>query len=45
MLEANSVVERVLAHPPGSLVGMSLIDDLDAGDEITTRDQGSRGQR
>ena len=34
VLEANSVVERVLAHPPGSLVGVSLTDDLEAGAEM-----------
>lgn len=34
VLEANSVVERVLAHPPGSLVGVSLTRDLEAGAEL-----------
>jgi diguanylate cyclase (GGDEF)-like protein/PAS domain S-box-containing protein len=37
VLEANSVVERVLAHPPGTLAGTSLIVDLDAGDETLRR--------
>ena len=34
VLEANSVVEQVLAHPPGSLAGVSLTIDLEAGDEM-----------
>ena len=33
VLEANSVVERVLAYPTGSLAGLSLFADLDAGEE------------
>jgi diguanylate cyclase (GGDEF)-like protein/PAS domain S-box-containing protein len=33
VLEANSVVERVLAHPRGSLAGLSLTIDLEAGAE------------
>jgi diguanylate cyclase (GGDEF)-like protein/PAS domain S-box-containing protein len=37
VLEANNVVERVLAHPPGSLTGLSLTVDLEAGDETERR--------
>jgi diguanylate cyclase (GGDEF)-like protein/PAS domain S-box-containing protein len=37
VLEANSVVERVLAHPPGSLAGLSLTIDLEAGAETQHR--------
>jgi diguanylate cyclase (GGDEF)-like protein/PAS domain S-box-containing protein len=33
VLEANSVVEQVLAHPPGTLTGLSLTVDLEAGAE------------
>ncbi len=34
VLEANTVVEQVLAHPPGSLAGASFTIDLDAGDDL-----------
>ena len=37
VLEANGVVEQVLAHPPGSLAGASLALDLEAGDELRGR--------
>ena len=37
VLESNSVVEHVLAYPLGSLVGLSLIVDLEAGDEAQRR--------
>jgi diguanylate cyclase (GGDEF)-like protein/PAS domain S-box-containing protein len=37
VLETNSAVEHVLAYPPGSLVGLSLIVDLEAGDETQRR--------
>jgi len=37
VLEANSVVEQVLAHPPGSLAGVSLTIDLEAGEELQRR--------
>jgi diguanylate cyclase (GGDEF)-like protein/PAS domain S-box-containing protein len=33
VLEANAVVEQVLAHPPGSLIGASFTIDLQAGEE------------
>jgi diguanylate cyclase (GGDEF)-like protein/PAS domain S-box-containing protein len=33
VLESNSLVEDVLAYPPGSLTGLSLSVDLQAGDE------------
>ncbi len=33
MLEANSVVERVLTHLPGALVGLTISEDLGAGEE------------
>ncbi len=34
VIEANSVVERVLRHPAGSLAGVRLAGDLDDGDGI-----------
>jgi diguanylate cyclase (GGDEF)-like protein/PAS domain S-box-containing protein len=34
VLEANAVVEHVLGHPPGSLAGLSLTGDLEAGHEL-----------
>jgi diguanylate cyclase (GGDEF)-like protein/PAS domain S-box-containing protein len=37
VLEANSVVEQVLAHPPGSLAGLDLSIDLEAGAETQRR--------
>jgi diguanylate cyclase (GGDEF)-like protein/PAS domain S-box-containing protein len=37
VLESNSVVEHVLAYPPGSLAGLSLCGDLEAGDETQRR--------
>ena len=37
VLEANTVVEQVLAHPPGSLAGVSFTVDLEAGDETQRR--------
>jgi diguanylate cyclase (GGDEF)-like protein/PAS domain S-box-containing protein len=37
VLEANSVVEQVLAHPPGSLAGLSFTTDLGAGGETQRR--------
>jgi diguanylate cyclase (GGDEF)-like protein/PAS domain S-box-containing protein len=37
VLEANSIVEQVLAHPPGSLTGPHLTIDLEAGDETQRR--------
>src|SRR5205823_6731337 len=37
VLEDNGVVEQVLAHPPGTLAGVNLVVDLEAGDEIQAR--------
>ena len=37
VLEANSVVEQVLAHPPGSLAGAEPHRRLEAGDETERR--------
>ena len=37
VLEANSVVEQVLAHPPGSLAGVSFTGELGAGEEMEHR--------
>jgi diguanylate cyclase (GGDEF)-like protein/PAS domain S-box-containing protein len=34
VLESNSVVEHLLAYPPGSLAGLSLSTDLEAGEEL-----------
>jgi diguanylate cyclase (GGDEF)-like protein/PAS domain S-box-containing protein len=34
VLEANAMVEHVLGHPPGSLAGLSLTGDLEAGHEL-----------
>jgi diguanylate cyclase (GGDEF)-like protein/PAS domain S-box-containing protein len=37
VLDANEVVERILAYPPGTLDGLNLCRELDAGDETRIR--------
>jgi diguanylate cyclase (GGDEF)-like protein/PAS domain S-box-containing protein len=37
VLEANTVVEQVLAHPSGALAGLSLTVDLEAGEDTQRR--------